>query len=113
MSHFAQVINDVVIRVIVAEQNVIDSGIFGSGFIQTSYNTTHGVHTLGGIPLRKNYAAVGYTYDSVRNAFIPPKPFSSWILNEDTCQWEAPIPHPTDAEMYRWNETNQSWELVT
>lgn len=113
MSHFAQVINDVVIRVIVAEQDVINTGIFGSGFIQTSYNTTGGVHVLGGIPLRKNYAAVGYTYDSVRDAFIPPKLFPSWILNEDTCQWQSPIPYPADGEKYQWNEANQSWELVT
>ena len=79
---------------------------------QTSYNTHGGVHKLGGTPLRKNYAGIGYTYDEDRDAFIPPKPFNSWTLNETNCLWEAPVAYPTDGELYNWNETNQTWELV-
>jgi hypothetical protein len=79
---------------------------------QTSYNTHAGVHSSGGIPLRKNHAGVGYTYDEDRDAFIPPKPFNSWILNEDTCQWQSPIPYPQDNNKYNWNEQNQSWDLI-
>jgi hypothetical protein len=84
---------------------------------QTSYNTHGGVHNNNGIPLRKNHAGIGYTYDEDRNAFIPPKTFNSWILNEDTCLWEAPIPMPTteleNNQFYSWNEENQSWNLTT
>ncbi len=79
---------------------------------QTSYNTHAGVHSSGGIPLRKNHAGVGYTYDEDRDAFIPPKPFKSWILNESTCLWESPIPYPQDNNKYNWNEQNQSWDLI-
>lgn len=78
---------------------------------QTSYNTHGGVHDKGGTPFRKNHAGIGYTYDEDRDAFIPPKPFNSWILNEDTCLWESPIPYPQDNNMYKWNEQNQSWDL--
>lgn len=93
MSHFAQIdSNNQVTQVLVIEQDVIDTGSFGpkESWIQTSYNTRGGIHTLGGIPLRKNYAGIGYTYDAVRDAFIPPKPTSeteSYILDEDTCLW--------------------------
>jgi len=79
---------------------------------QTSYNTHGGVHSSGGIPLRKNHAGIGYTYDEDRDAFIPPKPFKSWILNENTCLWESPIPYPQDNNRYNWNEQNQSWDLI-
>ena len=79
---------------------------------QTSYNTHGGVHDNGGTPLRKNHAGIGYTYDEDRDAFIPPKPFNSWILNEDTCQWQSPKPYPNDKNRYKWNEENQSWDLV-
>lgn len=79
---------------------------------RTSYNTTGGVHTGGGTPFRKNYAGIGYTYDQVRDAFIPPKPYPSWLLNEESCLWEAPIPHPNDGAHYSWNEINQSWDQV-
>ena len=113
MSHFAQVINGTVIRVIVAEQDVIDTGIFGSGFVQTSYNTIGGIHTLGGTPLRKNYAGIGFTYDESRDAFIPPKPFASWILDEDTCIWQAPTSLPTEGGPYQWDETTLAWVVVT
>ena len=79
---------------------------------QTSYNTFGGVHKKGGTPLRKNHAGIGYTYDEDKDAFIPPKPYNSWILNEDSCLWEAPIAKPTDGQSYNWNETNQTWDLV-
>jgi hypothetical protein len=79
---------------------------------QTSYNTYGGVHKLGGTPLRKNHAGIGYTYDEDRDAFIPPKPFNSWTLNETTCLWEAPVAKPTDGQRYTWNETSQIWDLI-
>lgn len=109
MSHFAKVENGVVVNVIVAEQDVIDSGIFGHGWVQTSYNTLGGVHANGGTPLRKNYAGVGYTYDTSRDAFIPPQPFASWVLSDDTCLWSAPIPLPVDGGPYTWDEATTSW----
>lgn len=111
MSHFAQIENGIVTRVIVAEQDAIDSGMFGSGWVQTSYNTYSGQHPEGR-PLRKNYAGIGYTYDSSRDAFIPPQPFPSWTMSEDTCLWSAPIPRPTDDKPYFWNEQNQSWDAI-
>ena len=79
---------------------------------QTSYNTNGGVHSLGGTPLRKNHAGIGYTYDEDKDAFIPKKPFNSWILNEDTCRLEAPVVYPNDGQNYKWNETIKNWELV-
>jgi hypothetical protein len=78
---------------------------------QTSYNTIAGEHKLGGTPFRKNFAGKGFTYDEDRDAFIPPKPFASWILNEETCQWEAPVVRPDDGKIYNWNETTQQWDL--
>lgn len=111
MSHFAKVENGIVTQVIVAEQDVIDSGLFGTGWIQTSYNTFGGQHPEGR-PLRKNFAGVGYAYDTNRDAFIPPKPFASWLLNDDTCQWEAPTPMPIDGGMYQWDEATTSWKEV-
>jgi hypothetical protein len=116
MSHFAEIDeNDVVLRVLVIEQDVIDTGLFGdpSKWVQTSYNTYGGVHKLGGTPLRKNYAGIGYKYDRVRDAFIPPRPYPSWILNDDSCLWEAPVPYPTDDKIYTWNEDTISWVEVT
>ena len=113
MSHFAKVENGIVTQVIVAEQDVIDSGLFGTGWVQTSYNTYGGTHKNGGTPMRKNYAGVGYTYDSGRDAFIPPQPFASWGLNETTCLWDAPTPYPTDGKPYRWDESTTSWIEVT
>jgi hypothetical protein len=112
MSHFAQLDeNNIVTRVLVIEQDVIDTGLFGdpNSFVQTSYNTQSGVHKLGGTPLRKNYAGIGYTYDKVRDAFIPPKPFNSWILNESTGQWDSPVTMPIDGKSYSWNEDTISW----
>ena len=78
---------------------------------QTSYNTHGGFHLLGGTPFRKNHAAIGYTYDEDRDAFIPKKPYDSWILNETTCQWEAPVVKPDDGKIYLWNETTKQWDL--
>ena len=80
---------------------------------QTSYNTNGGLHKLGGTPFRKNHASIGYTYDEDKDAFIPPKPYPSWILNETTCLWEAPVERPEGKELYDWNETNQTWDLVS
>jgi hypothetical protein len=84
----------------------------GQACKRTSYNTYGGVHTLGGTPLRKNYAGIGYTYDSQRDAFIPPKPYASWVLNEDTCLWGAPVAMPTDGKRYGWNEATTAWVEV-
>ena len=116
MSHFAQIDgNNIVTQVLVIEQDVVDTGLFGepSSFVQTSYNTYGGVHKLGGTPLRKNYAGIGYTYDSGRDAFIPPKPYNSWVLNETTCLWDAPVAMPTDEKMYTWDENTTNWVEVT
>ena len=79
---------------------------------RTSYNTSGGVHSSGGTPFRKNYAGIGYTYDEARDAFIPPKPFASWLLNEEFCLWEAPVAHPADGGFYTWDEENQAWVAV-
>ena len=116
MSHFAQIDgNNIVTQVIVIEQDVVDTGLFGdpNSWIQTSYNTSGGIHLLGGTPLRKNYAGIGYTYDNTRDAFIPPKPFNSWTLNETTCLYEAPILMPDDGKMYSWDEETTSWIEIT
>jgi len=79
---------------------------------QTSYNTYGGVHSLDGTPFRKNFAGVGYTYDETKNAFISPKPYASWVLNDDTCLWEAPVAYPNDDKEYEWNEDTTSWDAV-
>ena len=117
MSHFAQIDeNNIVTQVLVIEQDVIDTGLFGdpASWIQTSYNTYGGVHTLGGTPLRKNYAGIGYTYDDTRDAFISPKLFNSWTLNEDTCLWQAPTPMPVEeGKIFVWNEDTTSWVEFT
>ena len=130
MASFAKIgLNNKVIEVlsvvneVLHDSNGIEQEAIGIDFLtkltgypvwkQTSYNTHGGVHSSGGIPLRKNHAGIGYTYDEDRDAFIPKKPFNSWILNEDTCLWEAPIPYPQDNNRYNWNEQNQSWDLTT
>jgi hypothetical protein len=115
MSHFAKVESGVVTQVIVAEQDFINSGAVGdpASWIQTSYNTPGGEHMLGGTPLRKNYAGIGCIYDEVRDAFYAPQPFPSWTLNEETCQWQAPVAMPVDGKIYNWNEESLSWvEIV-
>lgn len=112
MAHFAQIDeNNIVTQVLVIDQETINTGHFGdpSSFIQTSYNTIAGVHQLGGTPLRKNFAGIGYIYDSVRDAFYAPQPFPSWTLNEDTCCWEPPVAQPTDGKKYMWNEETLNW----
>jgi len=80
---------------------------------RTSYNTIGGVHKNGGFSFRKNYGGLGFTYDPIRDAFIAPKPYPSWILNEETCIWEAPVPYPNDGQLYSWDETTKSWVLST
>ena len=129
MASFAKIgLNSKVIEVlsvvneVLHDSNGIEQEAIGIDFLtkltgypvwkQTSYNTHGGVHSLGGIPLRKNHAGIGYTYDEDRDAFIPKKPFNSWILNESTCQWQPPITYPQDNNRYRWNEQNQSWDLI-
>lgn len=115
MAHFAKVVDGKVTQVIVAEPEFFETFVDTSPgeWIQTSYNTRGGQHTLGGTPLRKNYAGIGFTYDRVRDAFIPPQPFPSWTLNEDTCLWDAPVAYPEDGKHYAWNETTTNWVEVT
>jgi len=112
MAHFAKVSNGVVVQVIVAEPEFFQTFVDTSPgeWIQTSYNTHGGQHPEGR-PLRKNYAGIGFTYDRTRDAFIPPKPYASWTLNEDTCLWDAPTPMPTDG-VYTWDEATLSWKPV-
>ena len=115
MAHFAKVVYGVVIQVIVAEPEFFETFVDSSpgDWIQTSYNTYGGQHKLGGTPLRKNYAGIGYSYDEQRDAFIPPKPYPSWLLNEQTCLWDSPVPFPNDGKQYQWNEESQNWVEVT
>jgi hypothetical protein len=115
MSHFAKVVNGLVTQVIVAEPEFFQTFVDSSPgeWIQTSYNTRGGIHANGGTPLRKNYAGIGYNYSRVKDAFIPPKPFASWILNDDTCLWQAPTPMPNDGKNYEWVESTTSWNEIT
>jgi hypothetical protein len=115
MAHYAKVNNHIVEQVIVAEPEFFETFVDTSPgeWIQTSYNTIGGQHKLGGTPLRKNYAGVGYTYDRTRDAFIPPKPYASWTLNEETCLWNAPVAMPTDDKIYQWDEQSTSWVEIT
>lgn len=114
MSHFAKVEDGIVTQVLVIEQDVIDTGLFGdpSLWVQTSYNTFGGRHPEGR-PLRKNYAGIGFTYDAERDAFYAPQPFPSWVLDEETCVWDAPTPHPEDGKWYGWDEAGLAWVEVT
>ena len=111
MSHFAKVVDGIVTQVIVAEPEFFQTFVDSSPgeWIQTSYNTHGGQHRNGGTPLRKNYAGIGYSYDRTKDAFIPPKPFASWVLNEDTCLWGSPVAIPTDGKRYQWRESTTSW----
>lgn len=109
MSHFAEIDeNNIVLRVLVGDNDYPNEGYdwfvenLGGNWVQTSYNAT----------IRKNFAATGFTYDSERDAFVPPQPFESWLLNEDTCQWEAPIAYPTDDKLYQWDEESQTWSEI-
>ena len=120
MAYFANVNDDGVVQtVIVAESADWCENALGGIWVQTSYNTRGGVHYTDGVPsedqtkaLRKNYAGIGYTYDEARDAFIPPKPFDSWVLDEDTCLWVAPVAYPEDGGQYTWNEELQEWTAV-
>jgi hypothetical protein len=123
MSHFAKVNNGIVEQVIVAEPEFFDTFVDSSPgqWIQTSYNTRGGKHydpETGELSadqskaLRKNYAGIGFTYDAAKDAFIPPKPFNSWLLDEDTCLWNAPVAYPDDGGRYVWNEETTSWDAA-
>jgi hypothetical protein len=118
MAHYAFIDSDNIVTQVIVGKNEGDQGVdweqwygYTTGKVckRTSYNTVGGVHTSGGTPFRKNYAGVGYTYDSARDAFIPPQPFASWVLNEETCQWDSPIAMPTDGQRYSWDEATTSW----
>jgi hypothetical protein len=121
MAHYAFLDeNNIVTEVIVGKDEAEDGvdweqhyGSFrGQVCKRTSYNTSGGVHSGGGTPFRKNYAGLGYTYDEQRDAFIPPRPFPSWSLNETTCLWEPPVAMPEDGQLYQWDESTQQWQLV-
>jgi hypothetical protein len=118
MSHFAQVVNGVVQQVIVAEQDVIDSGMFGTGWIQTSYNTRGGIHydingqADNGHALRANYASIGDIYDQENDVFYAPKPYPSWTISAPTWIWQPPVAYPIDGKNYDWNEETKTWILL-
>ena len=124
MAHFAKLgTGNIVKRVSVVSNDVATTEQAGVEFLQnlygdratwkqTSYNTLGGQHILGGTPFRKNYAGVGFKYDQTRDAFIPPRPYASWVLNETTCLWDPPVVKPDDGQRYNWNEENQTWDLV-
>jgi len=123
MAHFAKLgVGNVVVKVHVVSNNVATSEQAGVEFLQnlyktrdifkqTSYNTIGGEHLLGGTPFRKNFAVKGFTYDQTKDAFIAPKPFNSWTLNETTCLWDPPVVKPDDGQIYIWNELKQRWDL--
>jgi len=124
MAHFAKIgTGNIVLRVHTIHNNEAPTEEAGQEFLrrthknkdtykQTSYNTYGGVHLLGGTPFRKNYAGRNYTFDEARDAFIPPKPYPSWTLNETTCLWEAPVAYPDDDKSYTWNEETTSWDEI-
>ena len=123
MAHFAKLDeNNIVLNVHVVDNVNAPTEAAGIAYLkgihgwdkwkQTSYNTYGGVHKLGGTPFRKNHAGIGFTYDEDKDAFIPKQPFNSWTLNEDTCQWEAPVAKPDDGKMYDWNELTTNWKEV-
>ena len=110
MAHYAKVVDGIVENVIVADQEWID-GLDGQ-WVQTSYNTSGGVHVDGGTPLRKNFAGIGMSYNADRDAFYAPQPYASWTLDEETCLWEAPTAKPDDDKLYNWDEDTTSWVEV-
>jgi hypothetical protein len=124
MAHFAKLgTGNIVERVEVVSNDIATTEQAGVDFLNnlyktndiwkmTSYNTFGGIHKLGGTPFRKNFAGIGFKYDQYKDAFIAPKPFNSWTLNEDTCRWDAPVVKPNDGQNYKWNETIKNWELV-
>jgi len=105
MAYYAKIVDAKVINVITAEESFFDT------FVDETAGTWIETKIDGSI--RKNYAGIGFSYDSTKDAFIPPQPYPSWILNEDTCLWEAPVPYPDGGNMYEWNETDQQWDEVT
>ena len=118
MAHYAFLDDNKIVTEVIPGKNENEDGIDweqwysdfrGQVCKRTSYNTVGGVHINGGIPFRKNYAGIGYLYDEQRDSFIPPKPYASWVLIEETCQWKAPVDMPTDDKKYSWNEESQSW----
>lgn len=118
MAHYAFLDeNNIVVEVIVGKdenEDGVDWEVAYGNFRnqvckRTSYNTHGGVHTYGGVPFRKNYAGLGYTYDATRDAFVPPNSYQSWSLNENTCLWESPVPYPTDGKRYTWDEATTNW----
>ena len=120
MAHYAFLDeNNIVTNVIVGKDEgetdweAYYSSKTGQACKRTSYNTRAGEHTLGGTPFRKNYAGIGYSYDPAKDAFIPPKPYNSWVLNEDSCTWNAPVAMPNDGEVYIWDEDTISWKVAT
>ena len=126
MAHFAEIVNGFVARVIVVSNadtasNGVEDGAIGAAFcanllggewVQTSYNTSGGVNSAGGTALRFNYAGIGFTYDTARDAFIPPKPYASWVFDEATCRWSAPVPMPSAGGPWAWDESTESWVAV-
>ncbi len=120
MAYFARIQESVVTEVLSVsdeqehrgQEFLADDLGLGGVWVQTSYNTRGGIHLLGGTPFRKNYAGIGYTYDEQRDAFIPPQPYPSWVLNEDSCLWESPTPYPDDGQPYRWDEDTVIWMPV-
>jgi hypothetical protein len=131
MASFAKLDNNnIVLRVesvvneVLKDSNGIEQETIGIEFLktlynepnanwkQTSYNTVGGIHLLGGVPFRKNHASIGYMYELNRDAFIAPKPFNSWVLNENTCLWEAPVAKPNDDNIYSWNESTLTWDVI-
>ena len=114
MGHFAKVVDSKVTQVIVAEPEFFDTFVDSSAgtWLQTSYNTIGNKHVNGGTPLRGNYAGIGYSYDAVNDVFVAPQPFASWVLNQTTWLWEAPVAMPTDGKVYAWNEATTAWDEV-
>ena len=122
MAHYAFLDDNNIVTEVIVGKNEGEDGIDweqhygdfrGQVCKRTSYNTQAGVHTSGGTSYRKNYAGIGYSYDSVRDAFVPPKPFESWSLDETSCLWEPPVAYPSDGKVYSWNEGTTSWDEIT
>ncbi len=121
MAHYAFLNENNIVTEVIVGKNEGEEGVNwethygtfrGQTCKRTSYNTIGGIHSAGGVPYRKNYAGIGYSYDATRDAFIPPKPYASWVLNETTCLWESPVAYPTDGNMYRWDEATTAWIQV-
>ncbi len=121
MAHYAFLNENNIVTEVIVGKNEGEEGVNwethygtfrGQTCKRTSYNTIGGIHSAGGVPYRKNYAGIGYSYDATRDAFIPPKPYASWVLNETTCLWESPVAYPTDGNMYRWDEATTAWVQV-